>query len=217
MNVVLLGSPGAGKGTQAEMLAHRSGFTHVATGDIFRRNVRDGTELGKLAQTYMDRGDLVPDEVTIRMLIQSLESEDGPGGVIFDGFPRNLVQARALDEALAARGEHVEQVILVEVSDEEAVRRLSARWLCSNCGAIYHQVASPPRRQGICDNCGSELYQRADDRPEVVRTRLEGQKPPADMIEHYRGAGKLHVVNGEQSLEQVHEALDEALGIPYAH
>lgn len=213
MNVVFLGSPGAGKGTQAEMLSQRSGLAHVATGDIFRTNVKQGTELGVVAKVYMDKGELVPDEVTIGMLLERLEQPDTASGAIFDGFPRNLTQARALEAALESRGETVDRVVLIEVSDDEAVRRLSARWLCPDCGAIYHEFANPPRRPGVCDNCGGELYQREDDRPEVVRNRLQAQKPPADMLDYYRQQGRFEVVDGEQPLEAVHKALDQALGM----
>ena len=212
MNLILLGSPGAGKGTQAEPLAEKSGLTHIATGDLFRANAREGTELGALAKTYMDRGELVPDEVTIAMLLKRIEEPDTAKGVIFDGFPRNLAQAEALDTALAARDKKVDLVIFIEISDEEAVRRLSGRWLCRSCGAVYNQNSDPPQVAGVCDKCGkSELYQRDDDKSEVVRTRLEQQKPPADMVDYYKLQGKLEFVDGELPQERVTEALLKAM------
>ncbi|MEX2236422.1 MAG: adenylate kinase [Dehalococcoidia bacterium] len=211
MNIVLLGSPGAGKGTQAKLLARHRGVAHIATGDLFRANARDGTELGKLAETYMDRGDLVPDEVTIRMLLKRLEEPDTENGAVFDGFPRNLAQARALDEALANHGMGVDCVVLIEVSDEEAVARLSTRWICRNCGAIYHRDPGTAIEGERCENCGGELYQREDDRPEVVRSRLDSQKPPLDMLDYYRQQGKLQTVNGQQDTEAVTAVLLSAL------
>lgn len=212
MQLILLGPPGAGKGTQAQLIAERIGLAHIATGDMFREAVRRGTELGKLAQSYMDRGVLVPDDVTIRMLLERIEQPDAERGFMLDGFPRNLAQAQALDRALAAEGKRIDRVLLIQVSDDELVRRLSGRWLCRQCGAVYHELNNPPARAGVCDRCGGELYQRDDDRPETVRTRLQVQKPPADLVEHYRRAGVLVEVNGEQPLEAVTHDLLQALG-----
>ncbi|MEX0783318.1 MAG: adenylate kinase [Dehalococcoidia bacterium] len=211
MFVVLLGPPGAGKGTQAQRIAAARGLLHVSTGDMFRENVNNGTELGKLAQTYMSRGDLVPDEVTIKMLLERISRDDAQKGVMFDGFPRNLVQAKALDEALASRGKKIERAPYIFVRDDELIARLGGRWICRNCGALYHERNDPPKQPGVCDRCGGELYQREDDRSEVVRNRLEKQKPPADLIEHYRCAGSLREIDGERSLEDVTASLLEAL------
>lgn len=213
MYVVLLGPPGAGKGTQAQRIAEATRLLHVSTGDMFRENVKNETELGKLAKTFMDRGELVPDDVTIRMLLERIGRADASSGAMFDGFPRNVVQAKALDEALAARGARIDHALLISVRDEELVARLGGRWICRNCGRLYHERNDPPRAAGICDACGGELYQRDDDRPEVVRTRLEKQKPPADLIDHYRGAGVLAEIDGEQSLDAVTTALLAALGV----
>lgn len=211
MFIVLLGPPGAGKGTQAQRVATSTGLVHISTGDMFRENVREGTELGKLAATYMDRGELVPDEVTIRMLIERIGRPDAVEGAMFDGFPRNVVQARALDEALHARGSRIDRALLISVRDAELVARLGGRWICRGCGQLYHERNDPPQRAGVCDRCGGELYQRDDDRPEVVRTRLERQKPPEELIEHYRQAGVLRKIDGEQALDEVTRLLLEAL------
>ncbi|PFG75344.1 adenylate kinase [Tepidiforma thermophila] len=211
MYIVLLGPPGAGKGTQAQRIAAATGLVHISTGDMFREHVRNNTELGQLANQYMSRGELVPDEVTIRMLIERISRDDAKAGAMFDGFPRNIIQAGALDEALAARGAKVDRALLIKVSDEELVARLGGRWICRNCGRLYHERNDPPKKPGICDACGGELYQRDDDRPEVVRARLEKQKPPADLIDYYRRAGVLREIDGERSLDEVTAALLEAI------
>lgn len=211
MRLILLGPPGAGKGTQAARIAEREALAHISTGDLFREAVREGTELGKLAETYMDRGELVPDHVTIEMLLERLRRPDARKGFVLDGFPRNLAQARALDEALAAEGRAVDLALHITVSDDELVRRLAGRWMCRSCGAVYHEVNHPPSVTGRCDRCGGELYQRDDDRPEVVRARLAKQKPPADLLSYYREAGRLVEVDGERPLDAVTEALLEAI------
>lgn len=212
MFIVLLGPPGAGKGTQAQRLAAATKLLHVSTGDMFRENVRNETELGKIARRYMDAGELVPDEITIDMLLERISRDDAKAGAMFDGFPRNVVQAEALDRALAARSARIDHALLISVRDEELVQRLGGRWICRSCGALYHERNDPPATPGVCDRCGGELYQRDDDRPDVVRTRLEKQKPPADLIEHYRRAGVLREVDGEQPLDAVTAALLHALG-----
>jgi adenylate kinase len=209
--IVLLGPPGAGKGTQAQRIASATGLVHISTGDMFRENVKNETELGKLANEYMSKGDLVPDEVTIKMLLERISRADAKAGAMFDGFPRNVVQAKALDAALAAQGAKVDRAPLISVADDELVARLGGRWICRNCGKLYHERNDPPKVAGKCDACGGELYQREDDRPEVVRNRLEKQKPPAELIEHYRAAGALREIDGEQSLDEVTDALLEAI------
>ncbi len=211
MFVVLLGPPGAGKGTQAQRIAAASGLLHVSTGDMFRENVKNQTGLGRLAGEYMDRGELVPDEVTIKMLLERIGRPDAAEGAMFDGFPRNVVQAVALDEALATRGARIDKALLISVADEELIARLGGRWICRSCGRLYHERNDPPKLPGVCDACGGELYQRDDDRPDVVRTRLEKQKPPAGLIEHYRNAGVLREIDGQRSLDEVTSALLEAL------
>ncbi len=216
MYIVLLGPPGAGKGTQAQRIADATKLLHVSTGDMFRENVRNETELGKLAKTFMDRGELVPDEVTIKMLLERIARPDAEKGAIFDGFPRNVVQAVALEQALASNGGKVDHALLISVRDEELIARLGGRWMCRNCGRLFHERNDPPKQAGVCDACGGELYQRDDDRPEVVRTRLEKQKPPAELIGHYRAAGVLTEIDGEQSLDAVTAALLGALGMSAA-
>ena len=211
MFIVLLGPPGAGKGTQAQRIAEATGLLHISTGDMFRENVKQQTELGKLAETYMSRGALVPDEVTINMLLDRIARPDAAQGAMFDGFPRNVTQAVALDDALAGRDARIDHALLISVADEELIARLSGRWICRNCGTLYHERNDPPKNPGVCDKCGGELYQRDDDRPEVVRQRLELQKPPAALIEHYRNAGVLTEIDGQQSLDAVTKALLEAI------
>jgi adenylate kinase len=209
--VVLLGPPGAGKGTQAERIAKATGLLHVSTGDMFREHVRNETELGQLAKSYMDKGELVPDEVTISMLNERISRDDASEGVMFDGFPRNVPQAKALDDALAERAKKIDRALLISARDEELVSRLSGRWICRQCGRLFHERFDPPAEAGKCDACGGELYQRDDDKADVVRTRLEKQKPAPELIDHYRQAGVLHEVDGERSIDEVTTALLEAL------
>ncbi len=211
MFIVLLGPPGAGKGTQAQRIAAASKLLHISTGDMFRENVKDQTELGLLAKTFMDKGELVPDDVTIRMLIERIGRGDAAAGAMFDGFPRNVVQAAALDEALAGRGQDIALALRISVRDEELIGRLGGRWICRNCGKLYHEKNDPPARSGVCDACGGELYQREDDRPGVVAARLEKQKPPAALLDHYTTAGVLREIDGEQSLDAVTAALLAAI------
>ena len=208
---MLLGPPGAGKGTQAQRIAAATQLLHISTGDMFRENVKCGTALGEQANAYMAKGDLVPDALTIEMLLERIGRPDAAEGAMFDGFPRNVPQAAALDTALASRHAKIDHALLMGVADEELVSRLSGRWICRNCGHLYHERNDPPAKAGVCDNCGSELYQREDDRSEVVIARLEKQKPPAALIEHYRAAGILTEIDGQQSLDAVTTALLEAI------
>ena len=213
MNVViLLGPPGAGKGTQAPLLAQRLGVPIVATGDLFRAAVRDGTPLGIEARRYMDAGQLVPDDITVRLLLERLGRADAADGVVLDGFPRTAVQAAALDRALAERDQRVSAAVLIDVPEDEVMRRMSGRWICRAAGHPYHAVFSPPRVPGVCDIDGSELYQRADDKPETVRARMAQQLGAlADVIEHYRSAGILLSVDGLQGIDEVGRAIADAL------
>lgn len=212
MHLILLGAPGTGKGTQAHILAERYSWLHVSTGDMLRANVAEGTDLGRQAKEYMDRGALVPDELVIDMLVDRIGQADAEAGFVLDGFPRNLAQAEALDAALAREDRAIDLALNITVPDDELVKRLGGRWLCRSCGAIYHEVTSPPKNAGRCDKCGGELYQRDDDRPETVRNRLQQQKPPAEMIEHYRSGGKLVDIDGLQPVEKVTEDLTAAVG-----
>jgi adenylate kinase len=209
--IVLLGPPGAGKGTQAQRIAGATKLLHISTGDMFRENVKNGTELGVLASSYMSKGELVPDDVTIRMLLERISRPDATEGAMFDGFPRNVVQAEALDDALAQRGGKIDRALYIFVEDVELIARLGGRWICRGCGTLYHERNDPPKTTGVCDKCGGELYQREDDRPEVVRTRLEKQKPPGALIDHYRRAGVLSEIDGQRSLDDVTSALLAAI------
>lgn len=204
MYIVLLGLPGAGKGTQAAIIKEKTGLPHVTTGELFRENIRLGTELGKKAQPFVESGRLVPNELTIGMLLDRIAQPDCAGGGMFDGFPRNTEQAEALDEALAAEAKQIDKAIYIPVATDELVRRLAGRWSCPQCGAVYHETNQPPKQAGICDNCGSQLYQREDDRPEVVRTRLEvNLKNLEPLLGHYRRQGKLLEVNGERAVDEI--------------
>ena len=210
--VVLLGAPGAGKGTQAPLLAARLGVPVIATGDLFRAAVRDGTPLGVEARRYMDAGQLVPDEITVKLLLERLARPDAAAGVILDGFPRTAGQAEALDAALAERGTRVGAALLVDVPADELVRRLSGRWICRAAGHPYHEVSSPPRAAGVCDLDGSELYQRTDDQPATIRARMDQQLGAlSQVIEHYRASGVLRIVDGLQPIEVVSDALGAEL------
>jgi adenylate kinase len=210
--VVLLGAPGAGKGTQADIISRGLGLTHVASGDLFRQAVERKTQLGLLAKSYMDKGELVPDEITIRMILERIEQPDCASGCLLDGFPRTLSQAEALDKALSEKGKSVNKVVYIEVPSEELVRRLSGRWLCRICQTPYHVINSPPRTPGKCDKCGGELYQRSDDKEETVRQRLNVflvQTLP--ILEYYRSQGKLVSVNGDRKIEEVTKEILSAL------
>lgn len=200
----MLGAPGAGKGTQAEILRERLGLAHVASGDLFRENVSKQTPLGKLAKSYMDKGELVPDDVTVQMVMERIAQPDCSRGVVFDGFPRTEGQAKALDAALAKENKKISAVVSVGVRDEVLIKRLSARWICPTDGAVYNLLTNPPRVAGRCDKDSSELYQRNDDQPETVRRRLDvyhTQTQP--LIAYYQAAGLLREINGEQDIERV--------------
>ena len=204
MYIGLLGAPGAGKGTQAAILAKELNLVHVATGDLFRQALERGTELGLEAKAYMEKGVLVPDEITIRMLLERILAPDCESGVILDGFPRNFSQAKALDEALAHQDQAIDKVVYVKVSEAELVKRLSGRWICRGCQTPYHAVGSPPKVWGRCDRCGGELYQRPDDVPETVKKRLEVYfNETAPLIDYYAQANKLIEVDGEGDVEEV--------------
>lgn len=212
MYVILFGPPGAGKGTQATVLAEKTGLVHITTGELFREAIRQETELGKQAKPYYDRGDLVPDELTIGMLLERLSQGDCARGCLLDGFPRTLEQATALDKALAEQGKAIDKALYIQVAEEEVLSRLSGRWTCRQCGTVYHERLHPPQQAGRCDRCGGELYQRDDDREEPVRQRLEVYvRQTAPLIDYYRQAGKLVEVDGNRSVEAVGRDLLVAL------
>ena len=207
MKVILLGPPGAGKGTQATRIAASLKVTQAASGDLFRQNLSRGTELGRLAQTYMNRGILVPDDVTIGMVNAWINAEEQAGGFVLDGFPRNLVQAKAFDEVLESNS-GLDKALYINVPKEELIRRLSGRLTCRNCQATYHIDMSPPNEEGECDRCGGEVYQRDDDKPEIVETRIQVfLNETSPLVEYYREAGKLAEVNGEGTIKEVGDAL----------
>jgi adenylate kinase len=202
--IVMLGPPGAGKGTQAKLLAKELDVPHVSSGDLFRDHLGRKTELGLLAKGYMDRGDLVPDDVTVSMVVERIGRQDCQGGVILDGFPRTLSQAAALDDALSQRGQGVAIVPLVRVADEEIIDRLTARRVCRNCGAVYNFKFNPPSTEGVCDACGGELYQRDDDNTETVRNRLfTYYKETSPLIGYYFAKGLLAEIDGERAIDAV--------------
>jgi adenylate kinase len=204
MHVVMLGAPGAGKGTQADILSKELDSPHIASGDLFRQALEKKTEVGLLAKCYMDKGQLVPDEITIRMILERMDHPDCASGCLFDGFPRTAQQAETLDQALKERGRAIDKAIYIEVSDEELVKRLSGRWLCRNCQTPYHVTNSPPSTPGRCDRCGGELYQRPDDSEETVKERIKvflAQTVP--VLDYYEKQGKLVKVNGNLGAQEV--------------
>jgi adenylate kinase len=210
--IILLGAPGAGKGTQAVMLAENLKLAQVASGDLFRQALRDETELGLKAKAYMDKGQLVPDEITIRMVLERLAAPDCAGGAILDGFPRNLPQAEALDKALEKQSKAIDKVVYIAVSEAELLKRLGGRWICRQCQAPYHEVDSPPRVAGKCDRCGGELYQRADDNIETIKQRLEVYfAETSPLIDYYTKSGKLLEINGEGNTAEVNQRIVAAL------
>jgi adenylate kinase len=211
--IVFLGAPGAGKGTQAASVAKKLKLAHIATGDLFRQALEQGTELGLKAKSYMEKGVLVPDQITIDMVLERLSAPDSGGGVVLDGFPRNLKQAEALDKALARQGKAIDKVVYIKVSEEELLRRLSGRRICRQCQKPYHITDSPPKVAGVCDVCGGELYQRPDDTEESIKKRLEVySEETAPLIDYYRRVGKLLEVAGEGGMKAVEERIVAALG-----
>jgi adenylate kinase len=214
MNVILLGPPGAGKGTQAKYLAERTSLAHVASGDLFRAALREGSELGLLAQSYMDRGELVPDEVVIQMILERIGQPDCAHGVIFDGFPRTRDQATALEAALAEHQARIDTVLYLQVPDEVLLKRVAGRQTCKTCGSTYNIYYFPSRRSGTCDACGGRLYQRSDDSFETAQHRLDvyfAQTMP--LIEYYRRQGHLHEIDGQEGIEAVTERMLSTLSI----
>ena len=213
MKIIMLGAPGAGKGTQAKRIAEKYSLPHISTGDIFRANIKNGTELGNKAKSYMDKGSLVPDEITIGMLIDRINDKDCVNGYVLDGFPRTLAQASRLDEALAKRNEKIDYAIDVDVPDENIINRMGGRRACLNCGATYHLEFIPTKVEGICDNCGNEIVIREDDKPETVKKRLEvyhAQTQP--LIDYYSNKDILKSVDGTLEIDEVFGAIVHILG-----
>ena len=208
MKIIMLGAPGAGKGTQAKMIAEKYGIPHISTGDIFRSNIKDGTELGMEAKKYMDQGLLVPDELTVKILLDRVARADCRNGYVLDGFPRTIPQAEVLDQALEKIGDQIDFAVNVSVPDENIVMRMSGRRACVGCGATYHIEHIPPKKEGICDTCGMELILREDDKPETVQNRLNvyhSQTQP--LIEFYQKKGILQTVDGTVDMKAVFDAI----------
>lgn len=213
MKIIMLGAPGAGKGTQAKKIADKYDIPHISTGDIFRSNIKNGTELGKKAKIYMDQGLLVPDELVVDLVVDRVNQDDCEDGYVLDGFPRTIPQAEALDKALAQMGQKMDYAINVEVPDENIVNRMSGRRACVDCGATYHTVYAPTKQEGVCDKCGGSLILRDDDKPETVLKRLgvyHEQTQP--LIESYTQAGILREVDGTADIEDVFQAVTKILG-----
>ena len=213
MKIIMLGAPGAGKGTQAKMIAEKYGVPHVSTGDIFRANIKNGTELGMEAKKYMDQGQLVPDERTVKILLDRVAQPDCEGGYVLDGFPRTIPQAEVLDKALSELNESIDYAINVDVPDENIVRRMSGRRACLGCGATYHIEHIPPKTEGICDTCGQELVLRDDDKAETVLNRLNVyHKQTQPLIDFYTEKGVLKTVDGTVDMKDVFAAIVAILG-----
>lgn len=208
MKIIMLGAPGAGKGTQAKMIADKYGIPHISTGDIFRMNIKNGTQLGMEAKQYMDKGLLVPDELTVKILLDRVAQDDCKNGYVLDGFPRTIPQAEVLDEALTKLGDHIDYAIDVDVPDENIVRRMGGRRACISCGATYHIEHVPPKKEGICDICGQELILRDDDKPETVQNRLSVyHEQTQPLIDFYQAKGVLRTVDGTADMKDVFEAI----------
>lgn len=213
MKIIMLGAPGAGKGTQAKMIADKYNIPHISTGDIFRANIKEGTELGKKTKTYMDNGELVPDDLVVDLVVDRVGKEDAVNGYVLDGFPRTIHQAEALDAALAALNDKVDYAIDIDVPDENIVNRMSGRRACVSCGGTYHIVNIPPKKEGICDVCGGKLILRDDDKPETVQKRLSVyHEQTQPLIDYYTEKNILKAVDGTCSMEEVFKAVTDILG-----
>lgn len=213
MKIIMLGAPGAGKGTQAKKIAAKYGIPHISTGDIFRANIKNGTELGKKAKTYMDQGLLVLDELVVDLVVDRVNQDDCKNGYVLDGFPRTIPQAEALTEALAKMGQKMDYAIDVDVPDENIVRRMGGRRACVGCGATYHIEYAPTKKEGICDTCGGELILRDDDKPETVQKRLDVyHEQTQPLIDYYTKAGILRTVDGTVDIDDVFQAIVDILG-----
>ncbi|HET7522252.1 MAG TPA: adenylate kinase [Bacillales bacterium] len=213
MDLILMGLPGAGKGTQAEKITADYGIPHISTGDMFRAAIKEQTELGVKAKSYLDAGDLVPDEVTIGIVRARLGKADCEKGFLLDGFPRTVAQAEALENLLSEENRELDYVLHIDVDEEKLLKRLSGRRVCSECGAAYHVVFNPPETEGVCDKCGGELFQREDDREETVKNRLEVNKEQLQpLLDFYRERGYLHTINGNRDIDDVFADIKHLLG-----
>ena len=213
MKIIMLGAPGAGKGTQAKKISAKYGVPHISTGDIFRANIKGQTELGMKAKVFMDQGQLVPDEITIGMLLDRIQEEDCKKGYVLDGFPRTIPQAESLTKALADMGDHIDYAINVDVPDENIISRMSGRRACLKCGQTYHIVYNPPKKENVCDVCGEALVLRDDDKPETVKKRLDVYHDQTQqLIDYYKAAGVLAEVDGTKDLEAVFQDIVKILG-----
>ena len=213
MRVVLLGPPGAGKGTQADVMAKKLFIPHISTGDIFRAAIKAGTEMGKLAESYISKGELVPDEVTLGIVRDRLKQSDCESGFILDGFPRTVAQADGLSALLEELGTALDKVINIDVNMDSLVERLTGRRVCKSCGASFHMLYNPPAKEGVCDECGGELYQRADDSEETIKNRLQVYTDTtAPLVDYYEAKGLLYTVDGNLPINQVLAAIGEGLG-----
>lgn len=212
MKIIMLGAPGAGKGTQAKLISEKYGIPHISTGDIFRANIKDGTDLGKEAKEYIDKGQLVPDELTVRILLDRVEKDDCKNGYVLDGFPRTIPQAQVLDNEVAKLGDKIDYAIDVEVPDENIIRRMGGRRACPKCGATYHIEHIPPKKEGICDACGEKLMLRDDDKPETVKNRLDVyHKQTQPLIDHYSKQNILRTVDGTADMNDVFDSIVKLL------
>ena len=212
MYIIFLGAPGAGKGTQAATVAQKLGLLHLATGDLFRQALEQNTALGMQAKSYMEKGMLVPDDITIRMVLERVSAPDCKAGIILDGFPRNLQQAETLDKALTQQDKAIDKVVFIKISEDKLLNRLSGRWICRNCQASYHEINSPPKIQGKCDTCGGELYQRSDDNVETIKKRLHVFfDETAPLIDYYAKADKLLEIDGEGDIGKISQNIVAAL------
>lgn len=213
MKIIMLGAPGAGKGTQADKICAKYNIPHISTGDIFRANIKNNTELGQKAKSYMDKGELVPDELVVDLVVDRIKADDCTNGYVLDGFPRTIPQAEALDAALAAINDKVDYAINVEVPDENIINRMSGRRACVACGATYHIVHIPTKVEGICDKCGAELILRDDDKPETVKNRLNVyHEQTQPLIDYYTAKNVLHEVDGTKAMEDVFSSIVSILG-----